>query len=41
MNEICDSLVFNHGKCVMHGKNSLVELSPDNAIECAVMTLMC
>ena len=23
-------------KCVVHGKSSLVELSPDNAIECVV-----
>ena len=23
--ELCDSLVFNHGECVVHGKRGLVE----------------
>ena len=28
--------MFNHGKCVVHGKWKLATLSPDNAIECVV-----
>ena len=24
--ELCDSIVFNHGKCVVHGKRGLVEV---------------
>ena len=34
--KLCDSLVFNHGKCVVHGKKGLATLSPDNAIECVM-----
>ena len=36
MNIIKLSLVFNHGKCVVHGLVKLATLSPDNAIECVV-----